>query len=119
MKPKGRLIMLKHFDEFLKRTFCDDEDEDIFSCPIPGVANDPGSGIEDGFFVLTREDMRDIFEPVILEIVELVQNQINAVEARATDETEWDDDDDDDDDDEETETLEVSVCIPFGLNRSV
>lgn len=86
MKPKGRLVMMKHFDEFLKRTFSDDEDEDIFSCPIPGVPDNPEAGVEDGFFVLTREDMREIFEPVIAEILDLVQKQIDAVETRVVEE---------------------------------
>lgn len=74
--------MLKYFDEFLKPAFSDDEDEDIFSCPIPGIANNPAASVESGFFVLTREDMRDIFEPIIMKIVNLVQGQIDVVEAR-------------------------------------
>lgn len=77
--------MMKHFDEFLKRTFSDDEDEDIFSCPIPGVADNPAAGVEDGFFVLTREDMKEIFDPVIGEIVELVQMQMKTVEKKKLD----------------------------------
>lgn len=84
MKPKGRIVMLKHFDEFLKRTFSDedeDEDEDIFSCPIPGVADNEEAGVEDGFFILTREEMKGIFDPVISQIVGLVQKQMDAVES--------------------------------------
>lgn len=65
--------MLKHFDTFLKPTFSDDEDENIFLCPTTRFK----SG-----FVFTREDMRGIFEPVIMKIVNLVQGQIDAVEAR-------------------------------------
>lgn len=74
--------MLRYFDEFLKQNFSDDEDEEEFSCPIPGIANNPAAGVESGFFLLTRKDMQDIFEPIIMKIVNLVQGQIDAVEAR-------------------------------------
>jgi len=64
----------------LKRNFTDSDDEDIFTCPIPGVADDSDAGIEDGMFVIDREEMREIFDPVVQEIVELVQKQVDEVE---------------------------------------
>lgn len=93
--------MFKYFEEFLKRTFSDDEDEDVFSCPIPGIVDNPAAGVESGFLVLTREDMRDIFEPVIAEIVCLVQGQIDAVKAQQREGGS-----------EGQQTLDVSVCPP-------
>lgn len=72
--------MKKHFEEYLKRVFCDDESQDKFHCPVPGIADDPKSGVEDGFLVITRSDMKFIFDPVIADVVKLVQQQIQKVE---------------------------------------
>lgn len=73
--------MMKHFEEFLKRSFSNSEDDDIFSCPIPGIADDPAAGVEDGCFVLTRDEMKDIFDTVINKIIQLVREQIKAAES--------------------------------------
>jgi len=72
--------MMKEFNDSLKRNFTDSKDEDIFTCPIPGVADDSTAGIEDGMFVIFREDMRKIFDPVVQKVVHLVQQQVNQVE---------------------------------------
>ena len=42
------------FDEDVKRSFSDDEDEEIFTVPITGVRDNEDAGIEGGFFVMTR-----------------------------------------------------------------
>ncbi|PWW76339.1 actin-like ATPase domain-containing protein [Tuber magnatum] len=80
MKYEGRLYMVKEFNDSLKRNFNDSEDEDIFTCPIPGVADDSAARIEDGMFVIDRDEMREIFDPVVKEIVQLVQQQVKEVE---------------------------------------
>lgn len=82
MKGKARLIMQKHFDESLLRSFTDSEDDEFYSCPVPGVPDHPASGIGDGCFLLTRKDMRAIFDPTIEKIIPLVQEQINSVEGQ-------------------------------------
>lgn len=83
MKVAPRNRMMKSFEEDLKRSFSNSEDDDIFICPIGGLADDFDAGIEDGGFVVTREEMKGIFDPVIDQIVPLVQKQINTVEAQA------------------------------------
>lgn len=75
--------MMKHFEEFLKRSFSNSEDDDIFSCPIPGVPDDPIARVEDGCFVLTREEMKNIFDPVINRIIQLVREQITTAEGQS------------------------------------
>ncbi|RPA91803.1 actin-like ATPase domain-containing protein [Choiromyces venosus 120613-1] len=80
MKPEGRIHMMKQFNDILKPGFTDSEDEDIFTCSIPGVADDADAGIEDGFFVIDREDMRKIFDPVVQKVIQLVQQQVKEVE---------------------------------------
>lgn len=75
--PRNRLM--KAFEEDLKRGFSNSEDDDIFTVPIGGVRDDPVAGIEDGGFIVTREEMKGIFDPVIDQIVLLVLGQIKAV----------------------------------------
>lgn len=75
--------MMKAFEEDLKPSFSNSEDDDFFTCPIGGVQDDPVAGVEDGGFIITRKDMKGIFDPVINQIVLLVQEQINNVEAQA------------------------------------
>ncbi|RPA90381.1 actin-like ATPase domain-containing protein [Choiromyces venosus 120613-1] len=76
MRPEGRIHMMKEFNDTLKPGFTDSEDEDIFTCPIPGVADDANAGIEDGLFVIDREEMRKIFDPVVQKVIQLVQQQV-------------------------------------------
>lgn len=82
MTEGSRNIMTNYFEEFLKRSFTNSEDDDIFSCPIPGVLDDALAGIEDGCFVLEREEMKGIFDPVINEILQLVRKQIKTAEGQ-------------------------------------
>ncbi|RPA91804.1 actin-like ATPase domain-containing protein [Choiromyces venosus 120613-1] len=84
MKPEGRIHMMKEFNDSLKPGFTDSEDEDIFTCPIPGVADDANAGIEDGLFVIDREEMRKIFDPVVQKVIQLVQQQVKEVEKLET-----------------------------------
>jgi len=72
--------MMKEFNDSLKRNFTDSEEEELFTCPIPGVADDSTAGIEDGMFVIDREEMKEIFDPVVQKIVHLVQQQVKEVE---------------------------------------
>jgi len=72
--------MIKEFNDDLKRNFTDSEEEELFTCPIPGVANDSTAGIEEGMFVIDREEMKEIFDPVVNKVVHLVQQQVKEVE---------------------------------------
>lgn len=73
--------MKRHFEEYLKRVFADDESQDVFHCPVPGLDDDPKAGIEDGFLAISRADMKCIFDPVIVDVVKLVHEQVQKVEA--------------------------------------
>jgi len=72
--------MIKEFNDSLKRNFTDSEEEELFTCPIPGVPDDSTAGIEDGMFVICREEMKEIFDPVVDKVVHLVQQQVKEVE---------------------------------------
>lgn len=78
-KGKPYRKMMKEFDERLKRTFKDSLDQDAMDCEVPGVPDDPTKKIEDGFLEIERAEMQGIFEPVIREILRLVQEQLDSV----------------------------------------
>lgn len=80
MKTSTRNKMLEHFESALKRDFVNDEQADSISCPIGGLPDDDDAGIVDGCLVVTREEMKDIFDPVINLIIPLVQDQIDTIE---------------------------------------
>lgn len=72
--------MLEHFENSLKRDFVNDEQADSYSCPVGGLPDDNDAGIIDGCLIVSREDMKDIFDPVINLIIPLVQDQIDTIE---------------------------------------
>ncbi|KAI5807830.1 hypothetical protein DFH27DRAFT_284629 [Peziza echinospora] len=81
----------EHFDKFLKPTFCppdeadvieDEDDEEEYFCPVPGVPNDANRRIMDNFMTLSASEMKDIFAPTFTEITRLVQEQVRASEER-------------------------------------
>jgi len=80
MRHEGRSYMMKEFNDSLKRNFTGSEEEELFTCPIPGVADDRTAGIEDGMFVIDRDEMKAIFDPVVRKIIHLVQQQVREVE---------------------------------------
>ncbi|EPS45261.1 hypothetical protein H072_725 [Dactylellina haptotyla CBS 200.50] len=77
MKPRTRMMGLKYWDEYVKRNF-NDEDQEL-PVPFPGLVDNEEAGVEGGFLVLTREHVRDIFEPIIKEVVELVEGQVETI----------------------------------------
>ncbi|RPB23919.1 actin-like ATPase domain-containing protein [Terfezia boudieri ATCC MYA-4762] len=78
-KGKPYYKMMKEFDERLKRTFQDTEDQEVMDCEVPGLPDDPRTRVEDGFVEIDRAEMRAIFDPVINEILRLITEQVNTV----------------------------------------
>ena len=89
--PISRSNIVRHFDEYLKPTFCppDPADEDdgfdieTYHCPVPGVEDSVENGICSGNLVLSPEDMKWIFHPTFSRITRLVQNQVITTEKTA------------------------------------
>ncbi|KAF8470614.1 hypothetical protein BDZ91DRAFT_718518 [Kalaharituber pfeilii] len=81
MVAKGRPYqkMMKDFDERLKRIFQDSNDQDGMDCEVPGVPDDYRRKVQDGFLDISRADMQSIFEPVIEEILRLIQEQLDTI----------------------------------------
>lgn len=46
----------------------------------PGILETETNGVQEGLLIITRSEIRTIFEPVISEVQELVLNQIRDVE---------------------------------------
>ncbi|RPB20356.1 actin-like ATPase domain-containing protein [Terfezia boudieri ATCC MYA-4762] len=80
MKERTKLAALKSWEEYVKRVFVDGEDQDVFPIQFPGLPDDDVLGIDCGFMSVTREEVQGIFEPIIQEVIKLVDGQIQAVQ---------------------------------------
>lgn len=78
MKVKTWQTGLKYFEEFVKRNFNDEEYTEV-SIPFPGMADDEATGLSEGFLHMSATQIKDIFDPVISEICDLVQGQIDGI----------------------------------------
>ncbi|MCJ1471604.1 hypothetical protein MMC13_000244 [Lambiella insularis] len=65
---------LKRF-ELIKRAFTGLNGED-FLIPVPGIRDNPQRGVIRGKFRLSRNLMKSMFDSVVQEVIELVQDQI-------------------------------------------
>lgn len=74
--------MLRDFEQSLKRSFTNSDGDDLSPCSAGGLPDDSAMGIEDGELILEREDMLSIFDPIIDQILPLVQERVDMVEAR-------------------------------------
>jgi len=77
-KPKTWNMGLKYFEEFVKRNFNEDEHQEV-NVPFPGLPDDEEAGLDSGFLVMTAEQIKGIFEPVIREVVALVDLQVRGI----------------------------------------
>lgn len=80
-KPKTWMMGLKYFEEFVKRNF-NEEDHQEVNVPFPGLPDDEEAGLDSGFLVMTAEQVKKIFDPVIAEVVKLLEGQVDAIKAK-------------------------------------
>ena len=80
-KPKTWMMGLRYFEEFVKRNFNEDEHNEI-NVPFPGFVDDEEAGIDCGFLIMTAAQVKDIFDPVINEVIDLVRGQVDAVKEK-------------------------------------
>jgi hypothetical protein len=73
-------VAMEHFETDIKRNFDSDPDVDKYIIPAWGFGNNRPPGVEKNKLLLSRDTMQKIFEPVITEILPLVQAQIDASE---------------------------------------
>lgn len=107
-KNKTWQMGLKYFEEFVKRSFNEDEHQEInvpwvlFSSHLlrplgngvalltttppnrsfPGLPDDEEVGLDSGFLVMTAAQVKDIFEPVVKEVCDLVQGQVDGLRSK-------------------------------------
>ena len=78
--------MMKDLDDRLKRNFQDSDDQELMDCDLGNaVWYNAEKRVEAGFLKITREEMRGVFNPLIQEIIQLVQEQIDTVGSRSQD----------------------------------
>ncbi|RYP52061.1 hypothetical protein DL768_002744 [Monosporascus sp. mg162] len=70
---------MERFEEQTKRHFTMAAlPNDTFRIPVPGLANNKALGIQRGSLLLKAQELQTIFEPVILQIIQLVRDQITS-----------------------------------------
>ncbi|RKK93544.1 hypothetical protein BFJ68_g15532 [Fusarium oxysporum] len=75
-------IMAEALDVFENKVKCqfalNVEPDETYNIPVAGLANNKSLGISRGRFALKASDVNKIFEPVVLEVIRLVKDQITA-----------------------------------------
>ncbi|KAI1781160.1 actin-like ATPase domain-containing protein [Hypoxylon cercidicola] len=80
-KGKTWQMGLRYFEEFVKRNFNEDEYQEV-NVPFPGLPDDEEARIDSGFLVMTAEEVKGIFEPVVKEVCDLVQGQVDGLRGK-------------------------------------
>ncbi|KAI1083932.1 actin-like ATPase domain-containing protein [Whalleya microplaca] len=80
-KAKTWQMGLRYFEEFVKRNFNEDEYQEV-NVPFPGLPDDEEARLDCGFLVMTAAEIKEIFEPVVQEVCDLVQGQVNGLRSK-------------------------------------
>ncbi|KAH6842399.1 hypothetical protein B0I37DRAFT_399101 [Chaetomium sp. MPI-CAGE-AT-0009] len=82
-KTKGFLLAEKTFDREVKRAFKGDPDEEYFvNFPMASLDDDPDSGLEANCWRMTGKDLKAIFNPLITDILRLIDDQVKSVKMK-------------------------------------
>lgn len=77
-KGKCWQMGLRYWEEFVKRNFNEEEHAEV-NVPFPGLPDDEEAGLDCGFLVMTAAQIKEIFEPVVKEVCDLVQGQVDGI----------------------------------------
>lgn len=77
-KAKTWNMGLKYFEEFVKRNFNEEEYSEV-NIPFPGLPDDEDAGLDSGFLVMSAEQVKEIFDPVVQQVIDLVEGQIKRI----------------------------------------
>lgn len=77
-KAKTWQMGLRYFEEFVKRNFNEEEHQEV-NVPFPGLPDDEEAGLDSGFLVVSADQIKAIFEPVVKEVCDLVQGQVSGI----------------------------------------
>lgn len=77
-KPRTWQTSLKYFEDFVKRNFNEEEHQEV-NVPFPGFPDDEEIGLDAGFLIMTAEQVKNIFDPVVRAVCELVEGQVEGI----------------------------------------
>jgi molecular chaperone DnaK (HSP70) len=78
--------LLNHFETYVKRDFADTGDpNEEYYIPAAGAKNNPAARIAGGSIVVTAQDLKAAFDPVVREVVYLVKKQIANIKGEKND----------------------------------
>lgn len=80
-KAKTWNMGLKYFEEFVKRNFDEDEEQEV-NIPFPGLPDDEEAGLDSGFMTMNTSQIKDILAPVVKEVITLVEGQVDTIRSR-------------------------------------
>ncbi|EKG11037.1 Heat shock protein Hsp70 [Macrophomina phaseolina MS6] len=80
-KQKTWNMALKHFEEFVKRNFNPESCPEI-NIPFPGLPDDEEVGLDCGFLSMSVEQLKEIFDPVVKDVIDLVDGQVRELRAK-------------------------------------
>ena len=69
---------LRYWEEFVKRNFNEEEHAEV-NVPFPGLPDDEEAGLDCGFMIMKAAQIKEIFEPVVKEVCDLVQGQVDGI----------------------------------------
>jgi len=75
--PAAWETALKHFEEYVKRNLTDESED--FNIPMPGMPDNANAGVSMGYLALSHEQVEEIFAPVVKQILNLIEDQVNAI----------------------------------------
>jgi len=80
-KAKTWNMGMKYFEEFVKRNFNEEEHSEV-NIPFPGLPDDEEAGLDSGFLVMSAEQVKALFDPVVEEVMHLVEGQVHSIRAK-------------------------------------
>ncbi|KAF2403588.1 actin-like ATPase domain-containing protein [Trichodelitschia bisporula] len=80
-KAKTWNMGLKYFEEFVKRNYDENEEQEI-NVPFPGLPDDEEADIDCGFMLMRNDQIKGILDPVIKEVIQLVEGQVETIRSR-------------------------------------
>ncbi|KAF8245501.1 actin-like ATPase domain-containing protein [Wilcoxina mikolae CBS 423.85] len=85
LKPRSKHVMMQSWEESVKFAFGNMTEEDEYYVNVPGMRDDEDNNIEDGCHTMERNAVERIFDPVVDKIIDLVEEQVVAVQQKGED----------------------------------
>jgi len=79
--PAAWETALKHFEEYVKRNLTDESED--FNIPMPGIPDNANAGVSMGYLALSHEQVEAIFAPIVKQILDLIEDQVNAIHSNS------------------------------------